>query len=412
MPMRPVLSADLTSHVGHAPFLGVSTLLRRAFSGEDVSVLGAGLIERATRDDDIYALLDLSVVLQLHYQRDSALIVLGEALKAQVLFRLRQGRNPGALRMLILKAHGDLMSNTPVECLLDEFDLTLDVLYVGPDLAWPEVLPDHDVLLVAVGESDQNRPLLEHLSEALAEWPRPVLNPPAHVGRLARDAASARLEGMPGVVMPRTVRVTRSALQQLADGTLEVGALLAQGAFPLIVRPLGTHAGAGLAKVEGPAQVARYLQEHAQDQFYLARFFNYASPDGLFRKYRVVMVAGRPYLCHMGISQHWMVHYPYDEMMAHESRRGEEQAAMAGFEQGLAARHSAAFAALQAAMGLDYWGMDCAETADGKLLVFEVTSAMVIHAMDRVDFFPYKQAQMHSVFKAFHEMLEHTARAA
>jgi len=351
-------------------------------------------------------------VLQLHYQRDSALIVLGEALKAQVLFRLRQGRNPGALRMLILKAHGDLMSNTPVECLLDEFDLTLDVLYVGPDLAWPEVLPDHDVLLVAVGESDQNRPLLEHLSEALAEWPRPVLNPPAHVGRLARDAASARLEGMPGVVMPRTVRVTRSALQQLADGTLEVGALLAQGAFPLIVRPLGTHAGAGLAKVEGPAQVARYLQEHAQDQFYLARFFNYASPDGLFRKYRVVMVAGRPYLCHMGISQHWMVHYPYDEMMAHESRRGEEQAAMAGFEQGLAARHSAAFAALQAAMGLDYWGMDCAETADGKLLVFEVTSAMVIHAMDRVDFFPYKQAQMHSVFKAFHEMLEHTARAA
>ena len=39
-----------------------------------------------------------------------------------------------------------------------------------------------------------------------------------------------------------------------------------------------------------------------------------------------------------------------------------------------------------------------------------VTSAMVIHAMDRVDLFPYKQTQMKTVFTAFHRMLEQMAR--
>jgi len=32
--------------------------------------------------------------------------------------------------------------------------------------------------------------------------------------------------------------------------------------------------------------------------------------------------------------------------------------------------------------------------------------------MDRIDVFPYKQAQMKTVFSAFHRMLKQTARAA
>ncbi len=337
---------------------------------------------------------------------------MAEALKTQALYRVAQAHAPGALRLLALKAPGDLMSNTPFECLLEEFDMTVDVLYVQAGAGLPAMLPEHDVLLVAVGESDQNRPLLAELAEALAAWPKPVLNAPARVACLARDRACALLGGLPGVVMPRTVRLARAALQQLADGSAPVAALLADGAFPLILRPVGSHAGSGLEKVEQPAEVAAYLARHAEAQFYVARFFNYASPDGLFRKYRVVMVAGRPYVCHMGISQHWMVHYPYEEMLAHASRRAEEQQAMATFGEGLGQRHQAAWAALQQQIGLDYWGMDCAETADGRLLIFEVTSAMVIHAMDRVDIFPYKQTQMKTVFTAFHRMLEHAARAA
>ena len=410
MPMRPVLSAHFDSHLSQAPFMGVSTLLRKAFAGEDVSQLGAGLIERAQQHNDLYALLDLSTVLQLHYQRETGLTVLAEAIKGQALYRVAQARSADAPRLLVLKAGGDLMSNTPVECLLEECDITVDVLYVSVDAAWPEVLPDHDMVLVAVGESDENQPILAQLTELLAAWPRPVLNLPDRVSRLSRHVASGLLGDVPGVVMPSTVRVGRESLQQIAAGSAQLQVFLQDGAFPLILRPVGSHAGSGLVKVEQPAEIEAYLAEHAQSQFYVARFFNYASPDGLFRKYRVVVVAGRPFICHMGISQHWMVHYPYEEMIAHASRRGEEQHAMETFDQGIALRHRAAFAAVQQRVGLDYWGMDCAETANGELLIFEVTSAMVIHAMDRVDLFPYKQTQMKTVFTAFHRMLEQMAR--
>jgi hypothetical protein len=59
-------------------------------------------------------------------------------------------------------------------------------------------------------------------------------------------------------------------------------------------------------------------------------------------------------------------------------------------------------------------GIDCAETQDGELLIFEVDSNMVVHAFDPVDVYPYKQPQMQKVFAAFRAMLikvAHTSSA-
>jgi hypothetical protein len=54
---------------------------------------------------------------------------------------------------------------------------------------------------------------------------------------------------------------------------------------------------------------------------------------------------------------------------------------------------------------MDYLVMDCAENSKGDLLVFEADNLGLIHAMDPVDIYPYKQPQMHKVFAAFHAML-------
>ncbi len=83
---------------------------------------------------------------------------------------------------------------------------------------------------------------------------------------------------------------------------------------------------------------------------------------------------------------------------------------MAGFDEGFARRHAAAFAQLQAAIGLDYLVIDCAETPDGRLLLFEADVAMIVHAMDPPDLFPYKGPQMRKVFAAFQAMLANAAR--
>jgi hypothetical protein len=54
---------------------------------------------------------------------------------------------------------------------------------------------------------------------------------------------------------------------------------------------------------------------------------------------------------------------------------------------------------------LDYYSIDCAETADGRLLLFEADAAAIIHMMDPPDLFPYKQTQMRRIFRAFEDML-------
>lgn len=82
---------------------------------------------------------------------------------------------------------------------------------------------------------------------------------------------------------------------------------------------------------------------------------------------------------------------------------------MAGFSQGFGQKHAQAFAAMYEHMGLEYLIIDCAETDDGRLLVFEVDTSAIVHAMDSAELFPYKRPQMYKIFHAFQAMLAHRA---
>jgi hypothetical protein len=53
--------------------------------------------------------------------------------------------------------------------------------------------------------------------------------------------------------------------------------------------------------------------------------------------------------------------------------------------------------------------VDCAETNNGSLLIFEADNTAVVHDMDPPDVFPYKLPQMRKVFDAFAAMLERRA---
>jgi hypothetical protein len=134
-------------------------------------------------------------------------------------------------------------------------------------------------------------------------------------------------------------------------------------------------------------------------------FIDYRGADGRFRKLRVALVEGRPFIVHMAVSDHWMIHYLNAGMTEDAGKRAEEAAMFERFDDGFARRHAAAFSALSAAFGLDYFAIDCAETGDGSLLVFEADIAMIIHDMDDPGIFPYKGPQMRKVFAAFRTML-------
>lgn len=410
MTQEPPLSFGALSP--HPPLLGLAPLMRMALSGADLTPLKTGLIARATTHaDDANALLDLSTVLQLMMQHDLAMGVQAQALQMQQLYHLPSSNASPGLRILVIMGPGDLMANAPLECLLEGSDVDMDILYVDLGLASPTWIPEHDLLFCAVNQSEYNDPLLQHMENVLAEWPRPVVNAPAAIRRLSRDGAWAWLKSLPGLVMPQTVRVERAALEQLARGETALSSLLESGTFPVILRPVDSHAGHSLVKCESPVNIMAYLQAQKGAMFYLAPFVDYRSADGQYRKYRIMLIDGRPYACHLAISDDWMIHYLNAGMDSSAQKRAEEASFMADFDEGFARRHAETFQALADQVGLPCFGMDCAETPDGKLLAFEVDVGMVVHDMDPVALYPYKKPQMQKVFTAFRQMLaRHAAK--
>jgi glutathione synthase/RimK-type ligase-like ATP-grasp enzyme len=180
--------------------------------------------------------------------------------------------------------------------------------------------------------------------------------------------------------------------------------------FPIIIRPRGSHAGVGLAKIGDRAAVDRYLAERQEAEFFVARFVDYAGTDGLFRKYRIVIVDGRPYACHMAIADRWDIWYLNAGMAFSESKRLEEADFMRTFDSAFAARHRRALAAMIDRVGLDYFTVDCAENRNGELLIFEADNTAVVHNMDSPAVYPYKPPQMRKIFEAFAAMLYRRAR--
>ena len=355
---------------------------------------------------------DTAIALQLGFRRAEGLDLQDTALDASPIWRI-DGAPDGALRLLALVGPGDLMTNTPLDFLTNHLNVRLDLLYLLPDRPLPAVIPDHDVAFFALGETDPAT--LARLRHLFAAWPRPALNDPQFLPALQRDTLSRSLAGIPTIASPTAVATSRTELQAHLDTGSPIpsfetsGFATPTGPYPCLIRPIGSHAGAGLSRLTTPAELANYLRFCFDRHFFLTAFHDYQGPDGLYRKSRVGFIDRQPYLCHMAISKNWMVHYLNADMTESAAKRAEEAAAMADFDQGFARRHEAAFAALHERLGFDVYSIDCAETQDGRLLVFEADTAAIIHLMDPPDLFPYKPTQMQKVFAAFETTLHRHA---
>lgn len=390
--------------------MGLARLAKLAFDGADLRPLRQGLRDRAASGTaGAAALMDLATIEQICGDVAQGVACQAAALGLRRRFHAPIATQAPTLRLLALAAPGDIGANAPLEFLLEDGDVALDTLYVVPGRVNPAMLPDCDLAIVAVGEADANRAVLDEIAALVTTWPVPVLNDPVRVPLLARDRLPIVLAGVPGLVVPATARVERAAAAALAAGTSELAQILPGARFPLIARPIDSHAGNGLERIADRAALAAYLARRPEPQFFIAPFVDYSGPDHCFRKYRVAFIDGRPYACHMAIADHWMIHYLNADMRASATKRAEEAAFIAGFDSGFARRHEAALKAIATTLRLDYFAIDCAETRDGALLLFEADIAMIVHAMDPPEIYPYKGPQMRKVFAAFRAMLRRRA---
>lgn len=401
----------LASEVPVVNRIGVAALTRLAFDGKDISAAWSELLTVIqSNQGNAGTVMDLSVLAQLLGDPQSGERLQQGALQISRLYRSHKVVGAPRLRLLALAGATDLGGNIPLEFLLDGSDVELITLYVVPGQPLPNPLPEHDIALVTVGYSDTMIGTLEGIEDIAASWPRPLLNSASGILNLRRDNAYTVLEGASGVEMPRTIRVSRQALEGTVKGRLSLAKLMKGGDLPIIIRPVDSHAGRGLDKVDDFSALNAYLALRPENEFFISQFVNYRSPDSLFRKYRIVFVNGQAYACHMAIASDWKVWYLNADMAESPAKRAEEANFMQEFDSGFAIRHAEAFQTIVARLNLDYFGIDCAETQDGKLLLFECETAMIVHDMDPPQIYPYKGPQMRKLFAAFVAMLHDRAR--
>jgi len=394
------------NNAGHT-FQGLAPFLRMSLNGADLRSHGQSLLVQANQDQENAMLwMNLSTVFLCLKMRDMGLAIQEQALSLQRLYVRPASCRPPKFRLLMIMTPGDLSENTPIDCLLENSSVELLYYYATVEHPLPSPLPEHDAVMVGLSDSQANRALLLAVQASLLGHAKPVINPPHLLPNVNRDQLSELLQGIPGLDIPRTHRISRSQVVtrlSLSGQGGQTGQNALPG-FPLIIRPVGSQAGNHLAKITSAAELADYLSTVDSAQFFVSRFVDYSSQDGQFRKYRIAMLRGQPFICHMAISSDWMVHYVNAGMYESAEKRAEEGLFMQNFS-GFATRHQTALSAIYERLQLDYLCIDCAETREGDLLIFEIDHIMAVHAMDSPSLFPFKAGQIAKLQHAFEQYL-------
>ena len=310
------------------------------------------------------------------------------ALKQTRLFTEPGGRKNGPV-LLVLKAPGDWQINTPTDFILRPQEWgAIHYYYLDEDQPIRPDLPDCDILFNAIAEPDRAAKALQAAQLIVDVLGKPCLNPPLAMANANRQLVATRLASLPASIIPQVERIRHK------DD-------LAILPMPYLLRPAGTHAGNGMVLVQSPADLPPALE----GDYYAIPYVNYASADGQFRKYRVVVVGGVPYPFHLGLSVNWMVHYANAQPLDKTQMDSEEEAFLADIGTVFPKALQDDLTAMAQLLELDFFAVDCAIHPDGRLVLFEVDAGAIIHTMDNPDLYPYKHRFVPRIYDALGELI-------
>ncbi len=299
---------------------------------------------------------------------------------------------PAPRRAVLVLSAADA-ANIPLRHLLDLRHTTLVSWYV--EYATPDqdrALPPVDLVFNGMGEAELTPAFPPCVSRLLRNRRAHLLNPPDRVARTARAEIPALLGGIRRVRVPAVRR---------CPGRAEAAAAAAELGLPVLVRPLGTHGGQGLARVTD-AQALAALPEAPCT---VTEFIDFAAPDAWYRKYRVIFIDRAPYPLHLAIGPRWLVHHCTAGMESDTSRQTEEHAYLRDPEAAIGLQAWTALHEIGARLDLDYAGIDFTVRPDGSVLVFEANPAMLVHPEDENGPFAYRNPSVRRIQTAFEAML-------
>jgi tetratricopeptide (TPR) repeat protein len=323
------------------------------------------------------------------------------AAQIRPLIRKRAIKTPPDFRLLALYA--PFGGNTPTQYLFKDATYDIDTLALfGPGEPDISALGDVDVVVNLISDADQTVAMLPEAAHLANKLGKPVVNDPEKILRTTRDAVADLLPGIPACRIPGIFRL--DAGSKLSASSL---AALLPFAFPVLVRPTGTHGGDDFEKISDRAELASFLAQRPDSDHYVIEYIDYASADGHFRKYRFIFIGDEILPYHLAIGDDWKVHHVSTDMANRPWMQQEEAAFLADPGAVFNASHYQALRMVRERIGLDYFGIDCGLDCEGNLVVFEVNASMLVHD-DNADY-PYKDPFVRAIKAAFDAMLRSKA---
>ena len=176
-------------------------------------------------------------------------------------------------------------------------------LHVPPDYFRQPVRyrPDRfDLLVNLVTDPDQNPKVLANLVRLLGQYRGRVVNRPQKVLRSTRDKVASACRGISRTSWRRERCASPAPGRKPSGRRWRAFPSRASCDWP------GTHTGRVLGLVGNSDELIAGLvpgEEH-----YLTEFVDFRSGDGLYRKYRFVVIGGEVVMRHMLVSDDWNVH--------------------------------------------------------------------------------------------------------
>jgi len=256
-----------------------------------------------------------------------------------------------------------------------------------------EPLPPHDIVFNAIGDAERCADALTKAASMLDRSSVPVVNAPAKVARTGRVAVMDLLRGIDGLRVPRVSKEARA----------RAGAGLT--CFPVLVRAPGYHTGMHFLRVDDAEDLAGALATLPDGDVLRIEYLDARGDDGLYRKYRVMLVDGRLYPLHLAIGTDWKVHYFTSAMAGDPEHQEEERAFLGDMEGVLGTRAITALREIQQRLGLDYAGVDFGLDAAGNVLLFEANATMVVPSREVNPELAYRVPHFERVIEAVRLML-------
>ncbi len=299
----------------------------------------------------------------------------------------------------VLALYAPFAGNTPTGYLFKNVDYDTDTLALLPSTDIDSIRPDgYSVVVNLISDADQSADVLPTANELAERFGTAIVNHPTRVARTTRDATTEMFADIPACRIPKTFRLAADQ-----DRT----ALAIDLAFPLLVRPTGTHGGDQFEKVEDRAALDAELAAQPGGDHYLIEYIDYRSADGYFRKYRFIIVAGEIFPYHLAVGRDWKLHRDSADMRDLSWVRDEERSFLAHPDRTFDARHMDALRTIATRIGLEYFGVDCGLNTSGDLVLFEVNASMLVHGEDGE--LAYKDPFIRRIKTAFNAMLARLA---